>query len=126
MKLTKENFADMAEKAIKTLETDKWGNIYLTTSKIRNLLSLISELYSDASRYRDKTLDQDMIGRVQYIKMRIAYEAGRERQVKGFVEKTNLLAIINEVGNSRDNLLLFCNYTEALVAYHKFHGGRDK
>lgn len=67
--------------------TDKFGNskLDLTTSKIRNILSMVSELYTDAQHSREDKLDADMVSRVQYLKMRIAYEAGRERSVKDFV-----------------------------------------
>lgn len=63
----------------------------LTTSKIRNILSMVSELYTDAQHSREDKLDADMVSRVQYLKMRIAYEAGRERSVKDFVLAAGLL-----------------------------------
>ena len=128
MKINKQNYVDEAERVIKGLiRTDKFGNskLDLTTSKIRNILSMVSELYTDAQHSREDKLDADMVSRVQYLKMRIAYEAGRERSVKDFVLTAGLLDYAGEIGSSRQNLILFCNYMEALVAYHKFHGGRD-
>lgn len=128
MKINKQNYVDEAERVIKGLiRTDKFGNskLALTTSKIRNILSMVSELYTDAQHSREDKLDADMVSRVQYLKMRIAYEAGRERSVKDFVLAAGLLDYADEIGSSRQNLILFCNYMEALVAYHKFHGGRD-
>lgn len=128
MKINKQNYVDEAERVIKGLiRTDKFGNskLDLTTSKIRNILSMVSELYTDAQHSREDKLDADMVSRVQYLKMRIAYEAGRERSVKDFVLAAGLLDYAGEIGSSHQNLILFCNYMEALVAYHKFHGGRD-
>ena len=128
MKINKQNYVDEAERVIKGLiRTDKFGNskLDLTTSKIRNILSMVSELYTDAQHSREDKLDADMVSRVQYLKMRIAYEAGRERSVKDFVLAAGLLDYAGEIGSRRQNLILFCNYMEALVAYHKFHGGRD-
>ena len=128
MKINKQNYVDEAERVIRGLiRTDKFGNskLDLTTSKIRNILSMVSELYTDAQHSREEKLNEDMVSRVQYLKMRIAYEAGRERSVKDFVMAANLLDYAGEIGSSRQNLILFCNYMEALVAYHKFHGGRD-
>lgn len=128
MKINKQNYVDEAERVIKGLiRTDKFGNskLDLTTSKIRNILSMVSELYTDAQHSREDKLDADMVSRVQYLKMRIAYEAGRESSVKDFVLAAGLLDYASEIGSSRQNLILFCNYMEALVAYHKFHGGRD-
>lgn len=43
--LTDENYVDKAERAISLLEKDNKGNYLLTTSQIRNLLSLCSSLY---------------------------------------------------------------------------------
>ena len=126
MKINKQNYVDEAERVIIGLkEADRNGRLALTTSKIRNILSMVSELYTDAQHSREDKLDADMVSRVQYLKMRIAYEAGRERSVKDFVLAAGLLDYADEIGSSRQNLILFCNYMEALVAYHKFHGGRD-
>lgn len=128
MKINKQNYVDEAERVIKELiKTDRFGNakLDLTTSKIRNILSMVSELYTDAQHSREETLSEDMVSRVQYLKMRIAYEAGRENSVKVFVNAAHLMDYTKEIGNSRQNLILFCNYMEALVAYHKFYGGRD-
>ena len=127
MKINKQNYVDEAERVIIGLkEADRNGRLALTTSKIRNILSMVSELYTDAQHSREDKLDADMVSRVQYLKMRIAYEAGRERSVKNFVLAASLLDYAGEIGSSRQNLFLFCNYMEALVAYHRFYGGHDK
>lgn len=133
MEITKQNYVDVAEEVIKKLrkpdrkpDKNEGFKLALTTSKIRNILSMVSELYTDAQHARGEKLSEDMVGRVQYLRMRIAYEAGREGRknaVKDFVNTAELLPRISEIGNSRQKLLLFCNYMEALVAYHKFYGG---
>ena len=128
MEISKQNYVDVAEEVIKKLrKQDKNGGykLELTTSKIRNILSMVSDLYTDAQHLREKTLGEDMVGRVQYLRMRIAYEAGRENSVREFVSAAKILPFIALVGNSRQKLLLFCNYMEALVAYHKFYGGQE-
>ena len=126
--LTKLNFADLAEKVIESmLYTDKRGNkkIDLTTSKIRKLLSMTNVLYNQASQDLNPKLSEDIQKDIQYLKMRFAYEAGREpKEVKPFVEKAKILQYIDDIGDSRDKLILFCNYIEALVAYHRYHGGK--
>ena len=131
MEITKQNYVDVAEEVIKKLrkpDKKEGFKLALTTSKIRNILSMVSELYTDAQHARGEKLSEDMVGRVQYLRMRIAYEAGREGRenaVKEFVNTAELLPRISEIGNSRQKLLLFCNYMEALVACHKFYGGRE-
>ena len=58
--------------------------------------------------------------------MKFAYQAGRDRKVKAFVEKANLMGELENIGESREKAILFCKYMESLVAYHKYHGGRDR
>ena len=127
VKLQTDNYVEIAEGVIKNLNRDKENKLLLTTSKIRNILAMVSELYNDAQRLRAETLSDELIGRVQYLKMRVAYEAGRERDVvvRDFVEMAQLLGEIDRVGRKKERLILFCHYMEALVAYHKFLGGRD-
>ena len=126
--LTKTNFADQAEKVIQSMIEDKKGNsrIRLTTSKIRNLLAMTNVLYNHARQKKNEVLDEDLLRDIQYLKMRFAYESGREPDVKAFVEKAEIMQHINRIGKSREKLLLFCNYIESLVAYHRFFGGKDR
>ena len=126
-KLTQTNYVDLAEKVIvKDLERDKRGNFRLTNSKIRNLLSLVNNLYTDVARTggSDEKLSETIEGKIQYIRLRFVYEAGREKCVKDFVEKADIIKHLQRI-ETRSDLLLFCRYMEALVAYHKFNGGRD-
>lgn len=125
VKLQTDNYVEQAEKVMQDLQAAGKGQIKLTTSKIRSILAMVSELYNDAQRLRAETLSEDLVGRVQYLKMRIAYEAGREGYVREFVKKAAILEEIGRIGRKKEQLLLFCHYMEALVAYHKFLGGRD-
>ena len=122
-KLTQTNYVDLAEKVIvKDLAKDK----KLTNSRIRNLLSLVNNLYTDVVRggSPNEALSEAIEGKIQYIRLRFIYEAGREQSVKNFVEKADLIKHLHRI-KTRSDLLLFCRYMEALVAYHKFNGGRD-
>ena len=127
MGLTSENYVDEAERVIKTLiEKDRSGRdvIRLTTSKIRGILSLVTELYNDIIHPSNK-LGEEYVERIQYLRLRIAYEAGRDKQVAEFVRKSNLLGYVKQIKDSKKLFLLFTKYVEALVAYHKYYGGRD-
>jgi len=127
-KLNELDYVDNAEQVIKNLRVqNKRGDyeIRLTTSKIRNLLSMISGIYNDAVHDTNDILNNDIKGRIQYLRLRFAYEAGREQTVREFVDKADILNHISSIGDKRSEFLLFCRYMEALVAYHKFYGGRD-
>ena len=123
--LTDENYVDLAEKTIQSLEKNKRNpnEFSLTTSKIRKLLSLTSTLY-DESKVRAYDQLQDKIA---YLRVQFVYQAGREFAVKDLVRKAQILEILKEVQQDKDKQTLqrFCRYMEALVAYFKFYGGKD-
>lgn len=130
MKFTEENYVEIAEGVIKNLckDTDKKGNQVnlVTTSKIRNLLSMTSEIYNEVINSQEEKLSSDIVERINYLKIRFIYESGREPLVRKLVEEAKILEIISAIKGSRKNYILFSRYMEALVAYRKFYGKRDE
>ena len=109
--LTDENYVDIAEKAILKLERNTRNRknpdaFFLTTSKLRNLLSLTSTLF-DESKVKEY---DDLLDRIAYLRVQFVYQAGSEA--------------LKEI-KDRETLQRFCRYMEALVAYFKFYGGKD-
>ena len=97
----------------------------ITTSKIRNLLSLVSGIY-DAERLRtEPELTKESIAGIGMMRIRTAYEAGRDPATKVFVEKTHLLQYLKGISTNRETLIAFAHYMEALVAYHRYYGGKE-
>lgn len=129
MKLNHNNYVDFAEKAIHNLlkRKDRKGRpiSIVTTSKLRNLLSMTQDIYNEVINSKEETLSEEMIGRINYLKIRVIYEAGRDESVKALVEEAELIDHINEINGSRQQYILFSRYMEALVAFRKFYGGRD-
>lgn len=114
MTITQENFADKAEAVMK-------HHHKLTPTKMRSLYALCTGLYNEVRRCPEETISKELVGQVQYLKMRIAYECGRDAEVKQFEKVCHLQENINDIGNKRANVLLFCRYMESLVAYHKYY-----
>ena len=126
IELTDENYVSQAEAVIKRLIDENGKNKILTTSKIRKLLAMISDMYTKAKRLKSNTLNSDLLTKIQYFKMHTVYEAGRGSSVKKFVEEAQITDQIDKIKTDREKLILFCHYMEALVAYRKFLGGRDE
>mgnify|MGYP002672598824 FL=1 len=122
---------DAAEKVINYLEKDKYGNIALTTSQIRKFLTAVNvvrnkvDLYIAQNKYADE-LSIELAAEVKFLKVNLLYQAGRAKAVKDFMEISNLAAIISDVDKNIKKFQRLCKYVEALVAYHKFMGGKDK
>lgn len=129
IKLQADNYVDTAEQVIKELATQRDKNEklipMLTTSKIRNLLSMTADIYNDVKNSKEEVLTKDVLDRLQYLRVRFVYEAGRDRTVKSFVDKTKILEYLGQIGTDKEQFILFSRYMEALVAYHRFYGGRD-
>lgn len=127
--LTGENYVDLAENVIKNLETEKYGKDKtrpkLTTSKIRNLLAMNTDIYNDVRNIQGNELDNSIKERINYMKVRFIYEAGRDGIVKDFVEKSNIINYMKSICD-KSSYILFSRYMEALVAYHRYYGGKDQ
>lgn len=130
MKLTEENYVEKAEEVIKQIcemtsldekHTEK-GKCLVTTSKIRNLLSMVSDIYNRVVNSTDERLEKSIINDINYMKIRFIYEAGREKTVALLIETAELLVCLEESKKNRAQYILFSRYMEALVAYRKYYG----
>jgi CRISPR-associated protein Csm2 len=139
MTLNETNYVDEAEAVIKNLEKDNKGNYRLTTTQIRKILTQVSSIYDRVNSVSDVN---ELIGDFAYLRVQIAYQAGRDisdngkKGVDDFVKKSKILdkhayvmwVMENEPNNIeliKTELILFCRYMEALVAYFKYYGGKD-
>jgi CRISPR-associated protein Csm2 len=120
-----ETYVSEAEEVIKELKKVyfKVGKETLTTSQLRNLLSLTSVIYTEA---QSSDFDQ-IIDRLAYLRVQFVYQSGRNSAVKKLVELADILTLLKRVQDNKDKkeLIRFCRYMEALVAYFKYYGGRD-
>lgn len=141
----KEDYVDRAEKFM------KYGHRAVTTSKIRDLMAQVNELYNDIILEKEEILDQKYVDSIRHLKVKMIYDAGRDAQTTAtrnkrnigrnmqtedikkyhdgqlvyFFKETGLLDMVDKIGNSRKAFLDYCKYFEALVAYHKYYGGKE-
>ncbi|GHV15066.1 hypothetical protein AGMMS49938_12400 [Fibrobacterales bacterium] len=106
----------------------------IKTNQIRNVLSMIASLYT-AELGKTEELSSETKKKLQYIKIKIAYSIGRDSfdekknnwklGTKPFNNAAKIYEFIDEAIKSRENFNTYCNYVEALVAYHKYFGGKE-
>lgn len=119
--VTEENYVEEAEKVIKEV-----GAKSFTTTKLRNLLSLSSDIYNMVIHQNGDKLTEEIKSKIEYLRVRFIYEAGRdENGIKRLVENANLLGVLKNIKGSKKNYILFNRYLEALVAFHRYNGGKD-
>ena len=122
------DIAKEAEQVILNLKDQNHGKIYLKTNQIRKFLTAVNAITNQVKVYKAKHLDatelpDELAGEIQFLKVKAAYQAGRERSVKDFMVQSKMKHRIEEIGTSISKYEEFAHYVEALVAYHKFHGG---
>lgn len=123
MRLQNDTYVDKARTVIESLGDSATK---ITTSQIRNILSMTSDIYNDVLLEKEEKLSQDILDRIYYLKVRMVYEYGRgRREVQEFIKKAQLLECVDEINGKRSQFILFSRYMEALVAYHRYYGGRD-
>lgn len=106
---------------------------YITTSKLRNILSLFTSAYNKelVSSYqninsRNVKISSSTENALLSARVRIVYECGRDKEKVGrFVQDTKILDYLKGLHSSQADFMKFYHYLEALVAYHKFYGGRE-
>ena len=114
-----EDYVDQAEAIMQHAASS------ITTSKIRNLLSLVSDIYNTENLRSAENLLPESESALLQMRIRVAYECGRDEGTRTFVEKAKLLQYLKGIGHSRAELIRFAHYMEALVAYHRYFGGRE-
>lgn len=126
------DYVAIAEERIKQIgiyENGRYNFGDLTTSKLRNILSMANEIYNEVLTLLDSKLPAQINNKLKQLKVRLVYESGRDtsqkRCVKNFIQKTGLIEGVDAIAGEKDRFLRYANYLEALVAYHRYHGGKD-
>ena len=117
-----EDYVDEAERIMRSLMS---GGKTVTTSKIRNLLSLVTDIYNEENIRTDEKLRSESVVKLNLMRVRVAYECGRDDTVKTFVAQTKLLEYLKGISTDRADLIRFAHYMEALVAFHRYFGGKE-
>lgn len=121
------HYVDAAQKFMdKLYQGGENRNAMITTSKIRGLLSGISDIYNDVVQLPSQELSEDIKEKIHYLKVQFIYESGRDDKVKNFIRETKLLEFVDKALISKKDFIRLEKYMEALVAYHRYYGGKDE
>lgn len=125
-----EDYVDAAEQvALKFTERDERGKLpkCISTSKLRNLMSLASEIYNRENLRTGPSLSPESAAGLDRLRIRTAYECGRDEGTKSFVQRAKLLEHLKWLAEKKDRneTLRFAHYMEALVAYHRYYGLKE-
>lgn len=133
---------DNVKKAEEVMEKLSNDNNLVTTTQIRRFLTAVNQVSGKVEKWkRDKkvgsheALPEELQAQIKYLKVKIAYTIGREKasnkksnnpgKAELFFKESGLLEIIDSIGSDIKKYENFASYVEALVAFHKYYGGRD-
>lgn len=107
---------------------DAQGKVFCNIVKTSQLRNFYSALNSIRVKFQQ---DGDFTERIErsliLLKPKLAYAAGRHGQLKGFRDFIVLgIDGVVESEKKAGALTNFFDLVEAVVAYHKFYGGKDK
>ena len=126
------NYVDQAEQVMNNLAAEEQKDKYkkpITSSKIRRLFGLFTDLYNEIKRGDADELDPEQLQSLTTARIRLVYECGRggsSSDVTRFVQQAKILEYLKGIGSSRAEFLKFHQYFEALVAYHRYRFGDEK
>ena len=83
------DIAKEAEQVILNLKDQNHGIIYLKTNQIRKFLTAVNAITNKVNVYKAKHLDatelpDELAGEIQFLKVKAAYQAGKERENKKY------------------------------------------
>lgn len=124
------DYVRTAESVIEKLKNESRFGIKITTSQIRQILSLANQINNkilemELKQEASENLPQEIVTLIKSMEVKLVYQAGRDRDVKDFIEKSKLREKLRAVGESKNKFKEFFAYLEALVAYHRYYGGKE-
>lgn len=120
-----QDIAEKARLAVEKLNKSPRNEFFLTTSQLRKFLAAVVALQNRVQAIDGDELGDEIVEEVKYLKIKAAYQAGRSRDVKDFLDKSDLVKEIDKIGNSKKAFMSFSKYVEGLIAYHKYYGGKE-
>lgn len=92
----------------------------VSKSQLRKFLSAVNSISNKLEVQNEYT--EDIASETQYLRVKLAYQAGRYDKLKHFAANLNNKI---KVISSKKDYENFAKYVEAIIAYHKFNGGSD-
>lgn len=137
-----DNYVDRADKVMRALSEEaqkSYGSKMVTTSQIRKFLTAVNRVNGKIDQFKNGNkssasgrIPEDLQMEIKFLKVKLAYQIGRAdsgrnraNPVKEFADKSGLIDEIDKIGDSLERYENFARYVEALVAFHKFYGGKD-
>ncbi|WP_304332568.1 type III-A CRISPR-associated protein Csm2 [Brachyspira innocens] len=98
----------------------------ISASQIRKFLAAVNKINNKVKYQNDnEVLSNDIVDEIAYMRVQFAYIVGKNNtnEMKELYKKLD--PAMAEIKTSKAAFINFARYVEAIIAYHKFHGGKD-
>ena len=103
----------------------------------------MTDIYNKENTSTEDKLQPDSVVKLDLMRVRIAYEYGRDKgesksrnkeegsgketvyPMREFITQAHLLEYLKGISTDRADLIRFAHYMEALVAFHRYLGGKE-
>ena len=113
--LETDKLVDLAEKMGEFLA----NRIRLRTGQIRKFVDAVNEIKSEGTQEKEANFFRSQC---LLLKPKLAYAAGCQEEVKPLMAV--LVPCLDRV-HTKDDFIRFYRFVESIIAYHRYHGGRD-
>ena len=113
--LEADRLVDLAEKMGEFLA----NRIRLRTGQIRKFVDAVNEIKSEGTQEKEANFFRSQC---LLLKPKLAYAAGCQEEVKPLMA---VLAPCLDRVHNKDDFIRFYRFVESILAYHRYHGGRD-
>ncbi|MEI0539574.1 type III-A CRISPR-associated protein Csm2 [Brachyspira pulli] len=105
----------------------------ISTSQIRKFLSAVNKINNKVKYQNDsEELSNDIVDEIAYMRVQFAYIVGKNKTKGDGILKKSMEELYNklepamaEIKTSKAAFINFARYVEAIIAYHKFYGGKE-
>lgn len=123
------DYVEAAKKVIEDVLFDKDNHSRVekavTTTKVRNLFSLANDICNWERYRKEETLLPESEAKLKQMYVRVIFEYKRDTKTKIFIDKARILQHMKWIEGNRDRFVRFAMYMEALVAFHRYYGGKE-
>ncbi|MGQ9485645.1 MAG: type III-A CRISPR-associated protein Csm2 [Desulfosoma sp.] len=113
-RLTMDRLVDIADAVGKTVANQ------VKMNQIRRFLDGARKVEAELKGREDF---EKIKGQIVLLRPKLAYAAGRHSEVKHLAEILD--AAVRSAAQTKDNFMKFLRFMESIIAYHRFHGGKD-
>lgn len=102
---------------------DKVGEAIAKKVKMNQIRRFLDGARKVEAELKSREKFEEVKDQIVLLRPKLAYAAGRNNDVKELAEILD--TAVKSAAQTQENFMKFLRFMESIIAYHRFHGGRD-